>query len=64
MIEATKDAKKPNDWKVYLNGTKVGVIRREVFPTPTFRYLPGGAVRNAGSPFTTLDACVKSLETE
>lgn len=61
MIEATKNPKKPNEWKVYLSGKKVGVIVRND-KEHNFRYWPGGVMRTAGKPFPTLQECVKSLE--
>ena len=62
MIETVKNPKKPHEWKVYLSGKKVGVIRRDPL-AQVYQYMPGGD-KHAGSAFTTLGACVQSLETE
>ena len=63
MIETVKNPKKPGEWKVYLTGKNVGLIRRDPLDN-MFQYMPGGVARNAGDKFTTLGACVKSLESE
>ena len=63
MIETVKNPEKPHEWKVYLSGKKVGVIRRDPL-AQVYQYMPGGDAKHAGSAFTTLGACVQSLETE
>ncbi len=59
MIETVKN---PHEWKVYLSGKKVGIIRRDP-RAHVYHYMPGGT-KQPGSAFTTLGACVQSLETE